>query len=157
MKNLFLAFLGTALVLNGSPLLDLTDAGLPPETGNGKSIVISDEKGKALHTSKIWQKSPHLHRRNGKDPAAYKCSSVIDTPDGVKLVTSKELAKVVLRDGTETNFSTRFNNLTKVFLVLLPDTYLLVSIYNIYWVTNEPAVTLISVYTYIVTVSIYSL
>ena len=108
MKNLFLALLGTARALNGSPLLDLTDAGLPPETGNGKSIVISDEKGKALHTSKIWQKSPHLHRRNGKDPAAYKCSSVIDTPDGVKLVTSKELAKVVLRDGTETNFSTRF-------------------------------------------------
>ena len=109
MKKIAFLLLGAALALNGSPLLDLSDAGIPPDTGEGEIRIISAERGMALHTSKVWQKSPHLHRRDHRNfPDVYKCSAVVNTPDGVKLTTSEKFARVSFPDGIKSNFSTRF-------------------------------------------------
>ena len=109
MKKIAFLLLGAALALDGSPLLDLSDAGIPPDTGEGEIRIISAERGKALHTSKVWQKSPHLHRRDHRNfPDVYKCSAVVNTPDGVKLTTSEKFARVSFPDGIKSNFSTRF-------------------------------------------------
>ena len=107
MKLFCVTVLLTALQLTAASLLDLSNAGIPLETG-GKGTVVSDEKGKALHTSKIWQKSPRLHRKIHRGHQAYKYSSITNTPDGVKLVTGKEFASVTFPDGIKSNFSTRF-------------------------------------------------
>lgn len=108
MKGWLFLLAGFLFVLNGSPLLDLSNAGIPLGSGDGKSVVISKEEGKALHTTKFWQKSTRLHRKIHRGHAAYKHTQIINTPDGVKLVTAKEFAKVTFEDGVKSNISSRF-------------------------------------------------
>ena len=106
MKFLLALLAGAALSLSASPLLDLTNAGIPLDR-NEKGIVVSDEQGKALHTSKFWRKSSHLHSREVKNFPSAKYSKVTNTAEGIKIVTDKSLASVTFPGGARYSFSTR--------------------------------------------------
>lgn len=106
MKFLLALLAAAALSLSASPLLDLTNAGIPLDR-NEKGSVLSDEKGKALHASKFWRKNSHLHSREIKKFPAAKYSKVINTAEGIKIVTDKSLASVTFPGGAQYSFSTR--------------------------------------------------
>lgn len=108
MKNLLFCFMISLLcVLEASPLLDLSRAGISLDGGDGRQTILSEEQGTALHSSRIWHKGARLHRRIHKGHEAYKHNRILNTPAGVKLVTAKEFASIKFPDGVRSNFSTR--------------------------------------------------